>query len=135
TPMFLIHDADDPIVTVINSRFSAAKLSELGVSHRYLETTGYGHSSKLIGDNLDRIFAWLYEHKRDPRPAHVSLAARHPVKGTAFWLRMLDNINYPRPASIEADVNKERGLRIQTNGVGRFAIHLDELPVEQDLIA
>src|SRR5690606_24407983 len=31
--------------------------------------------------------------------------------------------------------DNERGLTIRTNGVGRFAIHLDELPVEQDLIA
>ena len=41
-----------------------ARLAELGISHRYREEHGFGHSSRLIGENLPRIFEWFDQHRR-----------------------------------------------------------------------
>ncbi len=62
---FIVHDAGDEIVPVGNSREAAAELKRLGIAHEYREETGYGHGSKMIGDNFDRLFAWFAAH---PRP-------------------------------------------------------------------
>lgn len=61
---FIIHDADDDVIAVTESREAAWRLAELGISHRYREERGFGHSSRLIGANLPRIFAWFDQHRR-----------------------------------------------------------------------
>lgn len=61
---FIIHDAGDPIVPVKKSRLAAAELAALGISHRYREEQGYGHESRMISDNLPRIFDWFAAHRR-----------------------------------------------------------------------
>lgn len=66
TNPLIIHDVEDEIVAVEESRHAAAWLSHTGVSHRYIETHGYGHSSTLISDFLPKIFAWFDEHTLSP---------------------------------------------------------------------
>ncbi|HRX84054.1 MAG TPA: alpha/beta fold hydrolase [Phycisphaerae bacterium] len=66
---FIIHDADDEIVPVKKSRQAAAELASLGISCRYREEHGYGHDSRMISDNLPRVFDWFAAHRRhQPHP-------------------------------------------------------------------
>jgi predicted peptidase len=58
----IIHDRDDPVVPVAKSRAAAAELARLGISHRYCEVTGHGHSSSLIDAHLEAMFAWFGAH-------------------------------------------------------------------------
>ena len=62
---FVIHDFEDPIVDVRRSHRPCEILAGLGISFQYREEIGYGHGSRMIGDNLDRVFAWFAAH---PRP-------------------------------------------------------------------
>lgn len=71
TNALLIHDTDDDIVAVEESRRSAAWLSLNGQSHRYIETSGYGHSSQLISDFLPTIFEWFDAHQLKTEPVPV----------------------------------------------------------------
>ncbi len=120
---FIIHDETDPIVSAENSRRPAARLAELGISYRYRETHGYGHSSGLIGDSLDDAFAWFAAHRRNESPEHVRLAVRTPRKGNAWWLRVLETDNLPSTATIDARV-EDRTVTVSTEGVARFALEL-----------
>jgi predicted peptidase len=61
---FIIHDTGDDVVPVQRSREAAARLAKLGISFRYREESGFGHSSRMIGANLPRILAWFHEHPR-----------------------------------------------------------------------
>src|SRR5690606_5860368 len=70
---YIIHDSEDDIVSVEFSRKPAARLSELGITHRYVETTGYGHASTLIGDSLDDVFEWFSARRRVTEPKRVML--------------------------------------------------------------
>ncbi len=118
---FVLHDETDPIVDVRNSREPVARLAELGISHRYAETHGYGHSSGLIGDSLDDVFAWFAAHRRPESPDHVRLAVRTPRKGAAWWLRVLETAGFPAAATIDARV-AEGTLAVSTADVRRFAV-------------
>jgi len=60
---FIIHDAGDTVVPVAKSRKVAAELAALGISYRYREETGYGHQSKMISANLERVFDWFAVHR------------------------------------------------------------------------
>lgn len=132
TPPFVLHDATDPIVPVTNSRGAVAQLGVLGVSHRYREEHGYGHASSMIGDNFERIFAWLGEHRLDPAPARVHFATRTPHVGAAFWVRVLDTVDFPRAASIQANASDAEGIDIATERVSRLAIDLARVPLVAD---
>jgi poly(3-hydroxybutyrate) depolymerase len=61
---FIIHDTGDDIVPVDASRTAVRELTDRGISFRYREETGYAHSSRMIGDNLPRIFEWFNGHRR-----------------------------------------------------------------------
>ena len=65
---FVIHDADDDIVPVEESRRIVGWFARNGISHRYLETTGYKHSSTLISDMLPQIFHWFEQFELSGEP-------------------------------------------------------------------
>ncbi len=125
---FIIHSEDDPIVPVTNSRNAAQKLAQLGISFRYLEEHGYGHSSKMIGDNLERMFEWMKDHPRVINPDRIRFVTRTPLRGTAWWLKILHTSQFPYPATIEATIDDENILTISTENVQQFAINLKEIP-------
>ncbi|MDK2971125.1 MAG: hypothetical protein PWP23_880 [Candidatus Sumerlaeota bacterium] len=130
---FLIHDGTDPIVPVLNTRTTAQHLAGLGVSHRYREEHGYGHASSMIGDNLENVFRWIELHPRAEHPRRLTLAARTPRAGSAWWLRLHETEVFPATALIEAAINDAGTITITTSNVARFLVHLDALPpIESD---
>ena len=129
---FIIHSEDDPIVPVSNSRIPAQKLAELGISFQYREEHGYGHKSKMIGDNFDRLFQWLNLHPRVSQPKHIRFVTRTPAHGKAYWLIILETTIYPRYAEINAIVDDENMVTIQTDNINQFAISLVDIPRQKD---
>ncbi len=127
---FYIHDQDDPCVSVENSRKAVSTLASMGLSVRYREETGYGHESKMIGDNLRRIFRWSIEHPKVTCPSRINLATRAPWTLNAFaWLKLLSSANFPDVAIINAKVDKESAtLYITTKNVAQFTVNVDTLP-------
>ncbi len=129
---FIIHDTGDPIVPVEESRIAAHHLVDLGIPFRYKEETGYGHSSKMIGDNLQYLFDWMEHHPTVERPRRVSFVTRSPKVGKAYWLRILKTTKFPQLSSVKAEVNTSSTLVIETSNVEQMAIDLDRLPVVLD---
>lgn len=129
---FIIHDTDDPIVAVEQSRWPAQKLSEYGISFRYREETGYGHKSKMIGDNFPRVFDWMNAHRRDPKPKNIYFVTRTPARGRAYWLQILETEKFPYPAIANAQIGKPNRVLIKTDNVISIAVNLAELPLNAE---
>jgi hypothetical protein len=129
---FIIHDTGDPIVPVEESRAAARRLVDLGISFRYKEETGYGHSSKIIGDNLQCLFDWMEHHPSIERPRRISFVTRSPKVGKAYWLRVLKTTKFPELSTVKAEVNTSNTLVLETSNVEQVAIDLDRLPVVLD---
>jgi len=127
---FIIHDAEDPIVSVEQSRMPVKRLTELGISFHYKEEHGYGHSSKMIGDNFPNLFEWMEGHRRNPRPDVIHFVTRTPSRGSAYWLRILETTQYPNYADVCVMVKQPDTIDIVTENVRRFAIHLSEVPIK-----
>lgn len=126
---FIIHSEDDPAVPISNSRRPAEKLAELGISFQYREEHGYGHRSKMIGDNFDRLFEWLNLHRRVTRPDRIRFITRTPKNGKAYWLTILETIKYPDYAEIKANIDEENMVTIETDNINQFGISLDDIPL------
>lgn len=123
---YIVHDASDPIVSVEHSRAAARRLERLGQPYVYREEHGYGHSSKMIGDNLDRLFLWMNAHRRNLRPGHVRFVTRTPVSGDAYWMRVLETAEFPKPAALEAQLDESAQLLLAAKGVKKFAFDLKQ---------
>jgi len=125
---FMIHSSDDPVVPVKGSREPASLLANLGISFRYKEEDGYGHASRMIGDNFPELFDWMKKHERIDRPRRISFVTRTPARGRAWWVRILETIRYPLPASVEANFPEKGLLRIKTGNVMKFALDIGSMP-------
>jgi poly(3-hydroxybutyrate) depolymerase len=122
---YVIHDRDDNVVSVQRSRMPVARLGELGITHRYVETTGYGHASRLIGDSLDDLFEWFRARRRVSEPKHIVLVARTPAKASNGRVHILAMESALEPAEVDVEWTGEEEslLTIQTRNVS--AIGLD----------
>ena len=132
TDPYIIHSEDDPIVDISGSRIPASILPEIGVSMRYREEHGYGHSSKMIGDNLPRLFAWMNNHRRKERPERIRLVTKTPAKGEAWWVRILSTIDYPKPSSVTAEFTEPGELKIETRNVAKFTLDPRKMPFPEE---
>ncbi len=131
---FIIHDADDPIVNVKNSRKPVSIFGKLGVSFRYKEEHGYGHASKMIGDNFENLFDWFDAHQINDKPDRIKIVTRTPAKGKAYWVSIIETRNFPKYASIEARIDKgenKQTIKIATDNVKRLALWLDTCPIDK----
>jgi|GEM_PF-512062 len=127
---FIIHDTDDPIVPVTYSRNSASTLANLGISFRYREEQGYGHSSKIIGDNFPRLFDWMKNHKRISKPRRVTFITPSPKFGKAYWAYVIETEQYPKLGSLDAKWGANNRLIIKTRNIKRLGVLLDQSPCD-----
>ena len=121
SPM-IVHDSDDPAVNVENSRIPAEKLAKSGISFQYIETQGYGHSSKLIGDYLPRMFEWFNQHHRIQKPTQIEFVTRSPEIGKAYCIQILQTLNFPEPANIVVKQDMSKNLIIETHNIQEWAL-------------
>lgn len=123
----IIHSRDDDVVSIRNSHVSVHALLRQGASFRFIEENGYGHSSQMIGDNFDRIFAWFAEHRRVPEPKEIHYITRRVPSG-AWWVKVLELNKPSQRAEIQAEWKSGNVLQIKVENVSRFAILADGLP-------
>ena len=128
--LFMIHDSDDPVVPVQNFRDAAVKLASLGISFRYKEEQGYGHDSKMIGNNFPELFDWMEAKRRISNPRRITITTRTPYKGKARWISILETLHYPKLAYMDAEFQSPDHLKISTNNIRRLGINLTDLPFD-----
>lgn len=120
---FIVHGVADAAVEVRRSRTAAVRLSQLGISHRYLELPGVGHESSAISKVLPQIG----DHLRGKTRMTVPIAINHGTytygRGKAWWLQ-IRNIETPgKQARVRAAIEKGT-LVINPYGTKEFAIDL-----------
>jgi pimeloyl-ACP methyl ester carboxylesterase len=125
---FIIHDKDDPIVSVEQSRKSERELKRLNIPFHYKEEQGFGHSSKMIGANFPELFDWLDSHKRISKPNSIQFVTTTPAKGAAYWLDIRETIDFPTLASVYATLEGNHHLSLDARNCSRLKIDLDEIP-------
>ncbi|MBN1475651.1 prolyl oligopeptidase family serine peptidase [Candidatus Sumerlaeota bacterium] len=130
TPLVFLHGRDDTVVQVEYAREIDAELSRLGIEHSYLEAPAWGHHSALVAHMLPVFGRWLQQQRRPATPpAELSIRTYTPRRGSSHWLRMLETIEFPDLASIDASFEAEDSrLRITTDNVAAFAVDLSALP-------
>lgn len=126
---FVVHDLTDPVVPVDQSRRPVQRMAELGITHAYREEIGYGHASRMIGDNLPRLFAWFDAHSRTETPRRVSLAA-HLGGASNAWLQLLAPGDWPRLALVNAVVDSGGAILVDARRCSAFALRIDTLPAQ-----
>lgn len=125
---FVIHDQLDPVVPVTNSRAPAQRLAGMGVSHQYREEIGYGHASRMIGDNLPAVFEWFNRHTAVQKPRRVTVMTRTPSNGSSAWLRILETSDFPKPGSVDGYIDSTGTVVLSPDRVRSFAVNLRDLP-------
>ncbi len=125
---FIIHDTDDEVVAVSQSRGPAARLSELGISFQYREESGFGHRSALIGANLPRMLEWFNAHPRVHRPDRVTFVAAPGDPLGAYWITSMTPADQQAPGSVDARLHADGRLNVNVESVRRLEIDLDGLP-------
>ena len=128
----IIHDSTDPIVNVEHSRNAVNHLKNLNIDFEYREEKGYGHSSKMIGDNLDRIYEWFKNHPKTENPDYIRHVLRTPKCGKAYWLEVLKTNDFPQYATIEATRDNVDKVTIKTDNINQFAIDLKSVQLKSD---
>lgn len=122
----IVHDAGDNIVSVENSRAADKELRKLGLDHQYREESGYGHASRMIGDNLPRVFKWFDAHPRPKSVTTESVAAYSGTKGGSRWLRIVETDGGLKTGTAEAVITSGV-VTITTQHVRKLAVDLASL--------
>ena len=126
---FFIHDRDDDVVPVTNSRTAAQGLVQRGQDVYYKEEIGYGHASQMIGDNMDAIMDWVQVHPRRADARRVSVATRTPSTHRGErWLKVLASAQFPKLATVESELTTDSAkLKIKTSNTARFSVDWHQL--------
>jgi len=121
-PSWPIHGDKDNVVPCEHSRSMAAELKKVGAECHYVEVPGAGHG--VPGDKVAQMLLWMKQQRRNPWPKHVIFKTawrRHPG---AYWVR-LHRFELPFAfARIEAEVAGPNEIRIKTENVEEFSLHL-----------
>ncbi len=124
----LIHDVGDDVVPVCYSRNAAQQLAQLGISFCYREEIGYGHSSSMIGDNLDRVLSWFNNHRLVTQPPVVGCVATGHTPVTTYWVRVTKAFSPDVPASVSGRITATGDISLTTSLVCEMAINRSDLP-------
>jgi predicted esterase len=124
-PVLLVHGDADDNVPVQASRNAAAVLKDSGSPVRIDILPGVGHSAFeawAVGGG-DRLLDYLRPFKRDPWPARISLSVSRPRYGKHYWAEAIGMEAGVR-GSIDASVDDERHVSVETSGINSFALDL-----------
>ena len=106
-PVWNYHDIDDHMVPVSDSRSSCKLLSSLHCPLVYSETVGGGHSGRKKDKSWNRR-DWLLEQTRNPFPEHITYTTSTPLRGSSYWISILEFTDPNAYATVRAKVFPSR---------------------------
>jgi len=138
-PYFVVHGGDDDNVPTLHGRNFALWLDELGQEFRYREVPGRGHwwSDESLGITVaddTAMMNYIRDKRRVSAPRHVRF--RSGDLGTsyrAYWVSIEQAKTIGQDAAIEARAD-DSIVRVSTENVARFRLHLDGPPFSQTRI-
>ncbi len=126
-PTLIVHGEDDPQIPSSLARGLLASLKDSGfpVSASFLPGAGHSaFSAWTASAGAGRLLDWLRHLKRDSWPAKLSLSLSRLRYGSHYWVRVLDLEEGQDTAYLDASIDDNRHLSVQTSGVAAFSVDL-----------
>lgn len=133
-PAFIVHGGDDDNVPTLHGRHFAVWLDELGQEYSYREVPNRKHwwTDESLGITVaddTALMRFISEKRRVRTPRHVRFrSADLGTSSQAYWVSIEQALTVGRDAAIEAWADDSL-VRVSTENVARFRLHLDGLPV------
>ncbi len=128
-----VHGAQDAgPMKVAQARTMHDVLADMGIDHVYQEFAEYGHDIIFTLWNENRIYRYVREHPRNPRPEEVWIDTMSYRASRQFWVSVDQFERTNEKASIRARVAGEgKMLEITTTNVIALSLYLNEAPISQ----
>jgi Predicted peptidase len=128
-PTLFYHGSEDEVVPVQMAREAANYIRQLGYNFRYEEVEGKPH---WWGVDFPEMFAFFAQHRRTKSPDQIAFWTNDPRANRAYWLEIADFDDYTKPASVEAQVTRDKGhgarLILKTENVREVKLRLEDAP-------
>lgn len=128
-PTLFYHGSEDEVVPVKMAREAASYIQRLGYNFRYEEVQGKPH---WWGVDFPEMFAFFAQYRRATCPDRIAFWTNDHRANRAYWLEIVDFVDYTKPASVEAQVaGKTEGetmLELKTENVGEVELKVNEAP-------
>ncbi len=121
-PAWCIHGDRDNVVPCDHSRSMVAAMRQAGCKVTFDEVEGAGHG--VPGDRFPPMIEWMKQQRRNPWPKRVVFKTawrRHPG---AYWVRIHRFAHGFADARVEAEQLGKRSVRVETDNVESFSLHL-----------
>jgi len=115
-PTYILSGSGDTIVPPEHSRFMTRELRARGYRVEYREYPGNGHGG-FPGSATGEGLAWTCSWTREPFPRTVTWKAAQLKHGKAYWLRMEQFARPVEFATIDAKVDAQNHLTINTSNL------------------
>jgi hypothetical protein len=126
-----VHGAEDAgPMKVKQARTMHDVLEDLGIEHVYKEFSEYGHDIIFTLWNQERIYDYVRDHPREPRPREVWIDTMSYRAARQFWVSVDQFAHTNEKASVRARVVADgHGIELTTTNVLGLGLYLDEAPV------
>ena len=129
-PAYAIHGDKDNVVPCDHSRSMVAEMRNAGCTVTFDEVEGAGHG--VPGDRFPPMIEWMKQQRRNPWPKRVVFKTawrRHPG---AYWVRIHRFERAFAFARVEAEQTGKRSVKVATDNVEAFSLHLVPPLFEKD---
>lgn len=126
-PLLVVHGDADPTVPDGPDRAAVDFLSSNGGEARLDILPGVGHnafSAWTAQEGPDRLLAWFRQQARDSWPKATGVRATMARAGKGSWASILGVLERGKTAAVEARIEGERRISVDTENVSAFELDL-----------
>ena len=123
-PVFLFHGAADrrPYPEVEQSRLMDQLLKEMGQSVQYKEFEGLAHQIWSESFSFPPLAPWLRARETPALPKTVKFKTHSLKYNRAYWLTILDFIEWGKPAALDATVEEGNRIVLKTDNIATLQL-------------
>ena len=134
-PVKVFHGDSDEVVPVDHSRRMVELLRQMGCHVEYVEYQGVYHNSWDMAYSGGDLFRWFSNFRRVKKPKSVDFVTPSLRWQSAYWVRIEQIAERPKPARIRADILETAEeskvlVRVVTDNVKSFTLDPVLWPIE-----
>lgn len=132
-PVYAVHSADDPVVSVLHARGPMARLRARGGQAILDETNGLGHAAWDYVEGNARSEAWMKQQVRpDSRSIrHIDYTAVDGGAVRGWWAEIVEWGDAPKPARFVLSVGAANTVHAGLTNIARLKFRLPESPLDR----